>query len=127
MRWLFFDFKIFQPLAALLLDNVQLVQRRLDILALLAKLTAPIIDAGNEIVELSRLSRVAVIHADHVGNLHERESQPLTAQNQFESYPVAIGIDALASTPFRMQQAFILVKSNGPWSHFKLPGKLADA
>ncbi len=69
---------------------------------------------------------VGIIEVDHLANLGQAETDPLAAQNPRQPRAVAPRIDAGQTLPFRRDQPFILIESQGAGSDAELLGKVGN-
>src|SRR5882672_7154171 len=116
-----------QELARLALEAADLPQYLVDLLALVLELRAAGGERGDELRELRPLVRRRIVELQHLTYLGEGEAEPLAAQDQLQSYPVALGIDAPRAVAPGAEQALVLVEADGAMSHVELARKLGDA
>ena len=77
----------------------------------------------------AHLGRIIVfvdIEIEHMLDLDQREAQPLATQDEFQSRPIARGIDTRLTATFRINQTLVFVKSQRPCGYVKFFRQLAN-
>ena len=104
-----------------------LLQRLVEIASLVHQVRSAARNVLDQIAQLAGLTGGLVVQVDHMGDLGQRETQPLPAQNQLQTDPVPIVEDAALAVPFGGEQAAVLVVADRAQGRVELAGQLADA
>src|SRR5699024_10390888 len=115
-----------EVLAATLLDDGELGEGVLDVLAALLEVGAPLLDLAQEVLQLTAAAPGRVVEVDDRGDLVEGQAQALAAQHEGESGAVAPVEDPDRALPLRGDQADALVVAHRAGGHAELVRDLAD-
>src|SRR5680860_1261217 len=116
-----------EVLVATSLHEVELLEGRLDVTAALFEVGTAYADLFDQIVQLTGLAGLLVVHVHDRGDLVEREADPSPAQDQGEAHPVALVEDPGGAPTFRGEQAEVLVMSDRSRRDVVLRGERSDA
>ena len=96
------------------LDRLELLECHRYVLLLLFQKRPSLMDLLQEVLKLPHLAGFGIVEVDDSGDLGQRKPKTLTAQDQFETSPVAVRIDPGLAPPLRCQQALILIEPDCP-------------
>src|SRR5699024_1882949 len=94
-----------EVLAAALLDDGELGECVLDVLAARLEVGAPLLDLAQELLQLTAPSPGCVVEVDDRGDLVEGQAQALAAQHEGEAGAIAPVEDPDRALPLRGDQA----------------------
>lgn len=113
-----------QPIIGEFSDFAQLTNRGFEVIALAFEQGDAFIDFLGEQVDL--LGAVGVVKAEIVGNIAQREAEPLAAQDEDEASPVAAAENAGGAHALGREQAFGFVEANGAGGDAELLGEVGN-
>ncbi len=108
-------------------ERVDLAKHRGDILALLFDDAPTLRQHGQKTPQLGRRIACAVVHAEQLEDLRQRQAKTPAAQDEPEAGAVALYIDASMPGAGRRQQAFVLVEADRARRDSEFAGKIGDA
>ncbi len=77
--------------------------------------------------ELLAFARIGAVEVHHLADLTQAEPEAPTAEDQTETNPVALQVDALLPPPLRLQQAALLVIADRARRHVELSRQIRNA
>ena len=107
-------------------EVVELLERLLDVSAATLEVRSPVVDLVQHVAQLARLTPRLVIQVDDRTDLLQQEAKSFTSQDQVQPSAVAAAVDAHGATPFRGDEAELLVVAHGSVSDAELVGNLRD-
>src|SRR3954466_6963771 len=105
-----------QEFAALLFECRNFSQYHFDVLALLLKNTAPLLQHLLQTLDLRPLILGRIVHIDKLTYLGQRQTESLASQRQFEPHLVAVAVHPVTPRPIWHNQSMVLVETDPTYS-----------
>src|SRR3569623_734393 len=115
----------FEPVAGELADLAQRGDGGLEVALLFLEQTEPFLDLADEQRHLGGL-RMRGVKAEVIGDVAQREAEPLAAQYQDQPGPVAPSEDAGAADPLGGEQPLGFVEADGAGRNAEFAGEIGD-
>ena len=106
--------RLSELLFALHFKKSDLVQHDFDIFALLFEEGASFFELGQKFFELPLFVAREVVQIEEFADFRKGKPQPLAAQREFQSHPVAMAEEAVLAVAARRQETFVFIVPDGP-------------
>src|SRR6185369_6640204 len=101
-----------QALAALPLERLDLREHDRNVFPLLLEHCSARRQHFEKLYQLRAFAPADVVQVEKLADLGQRQPQPLAAQDELDSHPLALPVDARLPGAARRQQAFVLVEAD---------------